>query len=378
MTVSIWQEAQDQPLGDFDDVVIGAGLVGAWAATALAARGRAVALVDARHPAAGASGRNGGFVLTAQREHYPDLIAQVGRERARELFGLVAQNVRLMRHLANAHRVPIQEGAARVAEHPAYADELERWAHALDEDGFSVRFAREDPYDAGFLAYMQVLDDFTFNPATLAARLADASGAHLIESNEVFHIDHAGRGVTVRGRRGILRAERAWITTNGYAGDLHPALAAVVRPGRGQIIVTPPAPSGLIPLGGISGTGYFRQLEDGRVMIGGGRLQFEAQEYTAEDRVTPNLQAFLLDLLGQRFPAAPQRVERAWAGIQGFTPDRRAVVGLLPGLDRVAFAVGFSGYGNSIGLVAAERMIALALDGEPPGPLDARRFEALR
>jgi glycine/D-amino acid oxidase-like deaminating enzyme len=40
----------------------------------------------------------------------------------------------------------------------------------------------------------------------------------------------------------------------------------------------------------------------------------------------------------------------------------------------IAFALGFSGYGNSIGLVAAERMVELAMDGRDPGPLDVARF----
>ena len=54
MTVSVWQQA-DEPLeAEHDDVVIGAGIVGSYAATLLVQRGRNVALVDARFPAAGA------------------------------------------------------------------------------------------------------------------------------------------------------------------------------------------------------------------------------------------------------------------------------------------------------------------------------------
>ena len=52
----------------------------------------------------------------------------------------------------------------------------------------------------------------------------------------------------------------------------------------------------------------------------------------------------------------------------------RVAVGLIPNEPRIAFALGFSGYGNSIGLVSAERMVELALDGVDPGPLSATRF----
>ena len=82
MTVSVWQEMPEPIQAEHDDVVIGAGIVGAYTATLLRERGRDVALVDARFPAAGASGRNAGFVLTSQREPYPVLIEQVGREAA--------------------------------------------------------------------------------------------------------------------------------------------------------------------------------------------------------------------------------------------------------------------------------------------------------
>ena len=56
MTVSFWQPVPDPIRAEHDDVVIGAGIVGSYAAWILKQRGRDVALVDARHPAAGASG----------------------------------------------------------------------------------------------------------------------------------------------------------------------------------------------------------------------------------------------------------------------------------------------------------------------------------
>ena len=78
--------------------------------------------------AAGASGRNAGFVLTAQRETYPDLIARVGRAAAHEIFRMVRDNVRRMRELA--------------------------------ADGISVEFTQDDLFHAGFVASMRVADDF--------------------------------------------------------------------------------------------------------------------------------------------------------------------------------------------------------------------------
>ena len=374
MTVSVWQEVPEPIQAEYDDVVIGAGIVGAYTATLLHERGRDVALVDARFPAAGASGRNAGFVLTGQREPYPVLIEQIGREAAREILTMVRENVIRMRSLADRFDVPLEDGAAHLAETHAEARELERWARELEADGATVEFSDSDPYgSSGYVAMMQVENDFMVQPARLTEAIAAASGATLYDHNEVYAIEPAGECVLVRGRRAHIRCRRVYVATNGYGCDLHPYLRDIVRPVRGQVTVTTPVER-LIDVAGITENHYFRQFPDGRLFIGGARAFFEAQEYTAEDALTPDLHVNLVNYLRLWFPGVEFEVERQWAGIHGFTPDRRVAVGSLPDEKRAVFAVGFSGYGNSIGLVAAERMVAFALEGRDPGPLSATRF----
>ena len=374
MTVSVWQEMPEPIQAEHDDVVIGAGIVGAYTATLLRERGHNVALVDARFPAAGASGRNAGFVLTSQREPYPVLIEQIGREAAREILTMVRENVLRMRSLADQFSIPLEDGAAHLAETRAEARELEDWARELEADGATVEFSYGDPYgSSGYIAMMQVENDFMVQPARLTEAIAATSGATLYDHNEVYAIEPAGECVLVRGRRAHIRCRRVYVATNGYGCDLHPYLRGIVRPVRGQVTVTTPVER-LMDVAGITENHYFRQFPDGRLFIGGARAFFEAQEYTAEDAITPDLHVNLVNYLRLWFPDVEFEVERQWAGIHGFTPDRRVAVGAFPDEERVVFAVGFSGYGNSIGLVAAERMVALALDGRDPGPLSAARF----
>ena len=374
MTVSVWQEMPEPIQAEHDDVVIGAGIVGAYTATLLRERGRDVALVDARFPAAGASGRNAGFVLTSQREPYPVLIEQIGREAAREILTMVRENVLRMRSLADQFSIPLEDGAAHLAETRAEARELEGWARELEADGATVEFSYGDLYgSSGYIAMMQVENDFMVQPARLTEAIAATSGATLYDHNEVYAIEPVGECVLVRGRRAHIRCRRVYVATNGYGCDLHPYLRGIVRPVRGQVTVTMPVER-LMDVAGITENHYFRQFPDGRLFIGGARAFFEAQEYTAEDAITPDLHVNLVNYLRLWFPDVQFEVERQWAGIHGFTPDRRVAVGAFPDEERVVFAVGFSGYGNSIGLVAAERMVALALDGRDPGPLSAARF----
>ena len=77
----------------------------------------------------------------------------------------------------------------------------------------------------------------------------------------------------------------------------------------------------------------------------------------------------------QYFPDADIGVSRRWAGIQAMTPDGLAIVGNLPDEQEVYFAVGFSGHGNSMGLIAGERVVELMLNGRAPGVFSIQRFE---
>ena len=271
MTVSVWQEAPEPVQAEHDDVVIGAGIVGAYTATLLCERGRDVALVDARFPAAGASGRNAGFVLTGQREPYPVLIEQVGREAAREILSMVRENVLRMRSLANHFDVPLEDGAAPLAETYAEARELEHWARALEADGATVEFSYSDPYgSSGYLATMQVENDFMVQPARLTEAIGGGGatcGATLYDHNEVYAMESADESVLVRGRRADIRCRKVYVATNGYGCDLHPYMRDIVRPVRGQVTVTTPVER-LIDVAGITENHYFRQFPDGRCSLG--------------------------------------------------------------------------------------------------------------
>ncbi|PJF21143.1 MAG: FAD-binding oxidoreductase, partial [Phototrophicales bacterium] len=121
---------------------------------------------------------------------------------------------------------------------------------------------------------------------------------------------------------------------------------------------------------------YYRMTFDNRLLIGGGRKQNIALENdTTEDRVTDPVQQVLDNYLKRHFPDVTVPVSRRWAGIMGFTPDSLPLVGVLPDMPDVGFAVGFTGHGLSLGAGAAERAVNMMLHGTHPGALDAKRLE---
>jgi len=71
------------------------------------------------------------------------------------------------------------------------------------------------------------------------------------------------------------------------------------------------------------------------------------------------------------------KIEHRWSGIMGFTGDGMPLVGQLPDLSNVYFAVGFTGGGMGIGPATAERTAELMLSGTHPGVFSADRLTAI-
>jgi glycine/D-amino acid oxidase-like deaminating enzyme len=59
----------------------------------------------------------------------------------------------------------------------------------------------------------------------------------------------------------------------------------------------------------------------------------------------------------------------------GFSVDGLPLVGTLPGMPNVGFAVGFTGHGLAFGAGVAERAVDLLLNGVDPGAVNAARLE---
>jgi gamma-glutamylputrescine oxidase len=103
-------------------------------------------------------------------------------------------------------------------------------------------------------------------------------------------------------------------------------------------------------------------------------LHRDAEHDTTDDRVTDALQASLEAYLRKRFADVTAPIERRWAGIMGFSVDGLPLVGTLPNMPQVGFAVGFTGHGLAMGAGSAERAVDLLLKGTHPGAISATRL----
>ena len=413
MSVSVWQQRPGQAdLYQCDVAVIGAGIVGVYTAYTLAAYGKKVALLESRFPAAGATGRNAGMSLMGGADNYASGVARFGRETARQLWHLTKENQDKTRTFVERFKTPSVKSGSYILGVDAQESALLAEAYELMlEDGFQVEFSQTDPFGRGFGSAILQPDDFGLDPVALVQGLLDASGSQvrLFAPAEVFAIQRGNGGrLLVEARSISIECDRVALCTNAYSPVISPYFADKVAPRRAQILLTAPLGHRVIDRLAYMNYGYeyFRQLEDGSFLLGGGRSYHRELEVGYDEVATGWLQATLEEILRRYFPdvfrEAP--VVRRWGGTMGFSVDGLPLAGELPYVpgafapvekpfvpageyetvltpvdaepSGIYFAVGFTGHGLGWGIVTADAMLRMLLgQSKDAGLFDVRRLE---
>jgi sarcosine oxidase, subunit beta len=114
-----------------------------------------------------------------------------------------------------------------------------------------------------------------------------------------------------------------------------------------------------------------KQLSSGAFLLGGGWLGDLADDDSY--RLRPqNVDGNWNEACAILPAVAQQRIERAWCGLEAMSTDDLPIVGLVPQLDGIALAVGFSGHGFAIA-PAVGRAVADLIEGKLVAELDGIR-----
>lgn len=337
-----------------DVCVVGLGGSGLTCIAELQRLGARVVGIDAGRVAAGAAGRNGGFLLGGMAPFYHHAVAALGRQRARAVYRLTLEEIdRIAAQTPEAVR---RTGSLRIAASAEEEADCGAQLQAMRADGLPV-----EPYRGSEGRGLLFPSDAAFNPLQRCRALARAAldgGARLFEHSPARRISPG----EVRSEQGGVRCRRVIVAVDGGLDRLFPALRGRVRTARLQMLATAPAPEVSIPRPVYHRWGYeyWQQTPEGRVALGGFRDRAGDSEWTHSSEPTPAVQAmlesFLREHVGVRAP-----VTHRWAASIAFSS------GALPLLDEVLPSVwalgGYSGTGNVMGALCGRAAAQLALTG---------------
>jgi gamma-glutamylputrescine oxidase len=364
---------------DADVCIVGAGYTGLSCAIHLAQRKLNVVVLEAETVGFGASGRNGGQVITGQRVDQIELERRYGEGRARALWDLALEASSLVRALIDRHAIECDATAGHLtaAVRDSHARELEAYIDHLAERYryAEARFvtAREMPSLVATRNYKGGMYDaggFHLHPLNYAlglARAASDNGARIFENSRVDRVV-PGAKIHVETPAGTVSARFAVYACNGYLGDLNGELARTILPISNYIAATEPLgdarAKALIPSGtAVADTkfvlDYYRLSADGRLLFGGGETYGGGDVKDAAPIVRPHILRVFPQL-------GDVRIDYAWGGRLAITWPRLPHVGRLA--PNLYFAQGYSGQGVAIATLVG-KLIAEAIAGQ------AQRFD---
>ncbi len=390
-----WQGADpvigtEAPLPSRADVVIvGGGYVGGATAYWLTRMGVQPVLVERRAISAGATGRNAGFIAPGLGQAFAEAVERYGRAGAIQRLEFTRRGRDLTRHMIDDLDIDCdleQSGGLTVAASAAEWSILRASGDALIQAGVPVqvldRPALADhlltDVPSVFAGALYNSETMLVNPAKLnnaIVRAARDGGARVFLHTDVLALtDLADGGVMVETSRGEIAASRVVLATNAWSPLLAGFFTGRIRPVRGQMLATEPAPPVFRRAMSMNyGYEYWSQRAGGTIVLGGARWAVAGRDegYYAEE-LNPDIQDALYRFLTDTFPALRGvGVARRWSGIMGFSRDGYPYIGPMPGRGRVLVAAGFTGHGGPYFALAGRCLAELIVHGRASEPIDS-------
>ncbi|KAF5675079.1 FAD dependent oxidoreductase superfamily [Fusarium circinatum] len=415
-------QSNDLPSGT-DIIIIGSGITGIGAAHSLfnhpKGNGLKVTMLEARTAVSGATGRNGGHLVSDSDSLFPALAETIGVERAIETVRFSDANIRRLKELIaqldpeDREAVEFREvtSATSFTDQSSFRGAIEEVKQLLkavpDSDIKFKVYNREEAAKifnftnvVGAVAQTGVaaLWPYRLLTAVLASLGKEFSDRFSLETNTpVLSVqaqdDAFEYPYLVRTPRGSIRAKNVIHCTNGYSSHLIPGLVGNLYPLRGTMSTQKLGPNfpraghnmswSQVSLGTYDantghihlGLYYAQQNAKTGLMFLGGESQSLGGLLTSDDS---NVAEDARQTLSSAAPkiwkdAAPSEALNVWSGIMGFTADGMPIVGKLPqnltGRSGSGewIAAGFNGHGMDKCWLTGEALARMVL-GETDVP----------
>ena len=340
-----WWEAYKPAVGELVEVprsarvaIVGGGYAGLSAALELSKHGIDSVVFEANELGFGASTRNGGAVSGGVNlgKSFTGGAVEIEHGRSERVLSDAADAFALIDRLIEEENIACFwekrgrfVGAWTKLHYAAQARRLALLNAAAQSGAHMVprERQREEIASDYYFGGMVVERSGKLHPALYYKGLLEACrrrGVVICASARATAISRSDGVWRVRTNRGIVSAGDVVIATNGYTGNLTPALKRRVVPVASHIIATeelaPDLARSLIPNGRtLSDTRrvlcYYRMSPDGKRMVFGGRARFTQVDATIS---APILYRYMTD----RFPQLRGvKLTNAWTGNVAFTFD---------------------------------------------------------
>jgi len=372
-----------------DIAIVGGGYVGLWTAIRLKELDPAcdVVVLEQDICGGGASGRNGGFVLSWWPK-LSSLAALFGETEAVRIARQSEAAIGWLVAFCSRHAIDAdfrRGGWLWTATSAAQAGAWQGVVRLCERLGVDDVFTRLPPEEvasrSGSPVHRAGVLDRTaaiVQPAALVRglrRVALERGVRIHEGTRVRSFSRrrpvALQTVTTRGRAGRLRAQRLVIATNAWAAGIR-ELSRAIAVISSDMVVTAPLPDRLRAPGwhrdlaitdSRTMVDYYRLTADGRIAFGkggwtialGGRIgpRFDRHARRAAE-VEADLRAYYPSL-------SDVPVTHDWSGPIDRTPDSLPRLGRLGGREHILYGVGWSGNGVGPSVLGGRILASLAL-----------------
>jgi len=367
-----------------DVCIVGGGFTGLWTAIRIteADPSVSVAVVEADICGSGASGRNGGFVMSWWSK-YGSLVKACGTDEAARLATASAHGIVQIGEFCRSHDIDAQyhhQGWLWTATNQAQIAAWEETLGKLEQNGLEP-FERLKPAEvvkrSGSPTHLAGVFEPTaaiIHPGYLVRglrRVAIERGVKIFEHSPMTRLGRSAGRRQVHTQTGTINADRVVLAINAWAATLReyqPFLIVVAS----DVIATPAIPDRLETVGWETGlaisdsrrlVNYYRTTDDGRIVFGkgGGTLAFAGKVGGMFNGRSPR-EAEVLSHFHRIYPAmSTVQPDQSWRGpIDYAASGMPAFLSVGDGRDTFC-AAGYSGNGVGPSYIGGRILASLAL-----------------
>lgn len=367
-----WQTNYPKVEGNItaDVCIVGGGFSGVSTALHLAEKGYKVALVEANRISWGASGRNGGQVISGIGDGFPDAFKKIiGEEGVKTILRTGNESVEIIKERVEKYNIDcdLAWGYIYAAVKPRHLEKLNSVKQYQESVNYPYpvkmlnaqetrSILKSDRYCGAYVNENGWGHVHSLNLCIGEAHAAENLGTRIFEQSRVTKITHSDKP-TVHTENGSVQANYVVLCGEAYMGNLVPELYKNIFAFTDNVIATEPLgerASSIITKNWAACDAnnllhYYRLTADKRLLFGG------SSRYLLTQPSNPT--TYMREEMLLVFPQLKDvKIDYAWNGTMGFSLGRMPQMGRIN--NNVYYVQGYTGHGvaptHAMGKVLAE------------------------